>query len=181
MSNQTIAAVPYDVTDTTSLKRFFRELVDNLNIVLGYAGTSEGYVSNKDQAQTLVNIRQTLQDLLESKDAEAENIADIKESLEALIAQVDSQNVLSAKAALGSDYYDFNNVAWDSLAGPYTLSTDGANLLNTPFAASSGTVYDVFISAVSTGSDAHHQITVGKTTPVVYARWGVAGGWVQLG
>lgn len=181
MSNQTIAQLPYDLTDVTSLKRFLRELVDNLDIVLGYKGDSEGYVSTKEQAQTLFNIRESLIELRDTADANTKSLDELKTDLEELISQVDSQNTTAVKPALGSDYYDFNSTAWDNLAGSYTLSADGADLLNTPFAATGGTVYDVFISAVDTGSDAHHDITVGKATPSVYTRWGVAGDWIQLG
>lgn len=181
MSNQTIAAVPYDVTDTVSLNRFFRELVDNLDIVLGYKGSSEGYVSNKEQAQTLSEIRNNLEALDEAKTLTAKDISDLKESIEELLLQVEKQDSTVTKPALGTDYYDFNFSGWDNLAGSYTISADGADISNSPFTASSGTTYNVFISAVDTGDDAHHQITVNKSAPEVYARWGTAGGWVKLG
>lgn len=181
MSGQTIAQLPYDLSDVTSLKRFLRELVDNLDVVLGYKGTKEGYVSTADQAQTLSDIREKIAALSTSTDSIKESVEGLVKDIEELTNQVSDQNTLRTKSALGSNYYDFNASSWAALAGRYTLSAEGSLLVNTPFTATVGTVYDVFIDSTKTDSDTHQQISVGKTTVEVYTRWGIGNAWTKLG
>lgn len=181
MSNQTIAQIPYDVSDTISLKRFLSQLVDNLDIVLGYKGSDEGYVSTKEQADTIQSITTDITSLLNKTQLSSEDIAQLKDSLEELVFAVERQNVTESSSTLSVDYNDFDAAAWSTLKGAFYLSADGADLSNTPFTATSGTVYDVYIRSTDVGSDAHQQISVGKDTVEVYVRWGVGNDWTQLG
>lgn len=183
-SNQTIAQIPFSLEDSDSLKRFFRELVDNLDEVLGYKGDKK-YVQESDfeaQGLTLSEVSQKITELiskltaLESSNSEHEEaISDLQEDLEDL-------SKLLSTVQLGEVYRDFDNSAWNSLQGKGEFTADGSDLLNAPFTAATGTDYTVYVDSVKTSASVLQQVTVdsGADELEVFLRVGVAGHWNKI-
>lgn len=142
--NESIAAVPVDIRDPDTLKRFLDRLVERLDIVLGYRG-SNSYVSTADVDELTKNIAETVESLLSDLsglqlriDELAAELAAQLEQLEAILARLDE---LDGKVALLTTYSDtnirdFNSTEW--LTAPvYTKFTAlGSEIINPPVSVS---------------------------------------------
>lgn len=183
-NTQTIAQIPFDLEDADSLKRFLRELVDNLDEVLGYKGDKkyvqeadfeEQGLSLNDVSSKVKELSTKLQELTESSEGYQDSIDDLQDDIDAL-------NKLLTTASLGDVYLDFENTAWNSLTGKGEFTADGAEFTNAPFTATSGTDYTVYVDSTKTNASVLQQITVdsGADEIEIYLRIGVMGHWNKL-
>lgn len=181
-NTQTIAQLPYNVDDVDSLKRFLRELVDNLDEVLGYKGDKK-YVQDSDfkaQGLTLNELTDqtkentdTLDNATKLADDQADQILDMQGQIILL------NTVLTAKQ-VDSVYYDFNNAAWNTLQGRFEFQTLGSNLVNPPMAVVPGNTYNVYIDSTKTNNSVWQYVLLDSGGLNVYMRVGVNSSWVKL-
>lgn len=195
MPNETIAAVPANVTEPVVLKRFLDRLIEKLDIVIGYRG-DDGYVTSSDLAagldpalDTLVEIAAAITatqvqvtELIESSDDLTSTVSNNTEAISTLVTELES-------SSLGSTYYDFNNAAWATLEGNSEFSTLGSNLTNAPYTPVGAETYYNYISSVITVNGGVVQTLRAYSTttlvPTTYFRIGdtwtaaVTSGWTQ--
>lgn len=180
--NQTIANLPYDVSDSTSLKRFLRELVDNLDVTLGYKGDNKA-VTSKDLS-TAGGIGGVLESTAENtKDitASSKSITEIETTLSDFQADIDELQFMLKARQLGSDYVDFNSQAWSSLTGRSQFTANGEDLLNAPITPVIGTSYNVYIDSTKTQGAVWQQVIFEDGANIsVWLRLALAGTWIQL-
>ena len=155
MPNQTIAAVPVDLADPTVLKRFLIHLIEQLDIVLGYRGTTE-YVSTAQLATAELTLVR-LADTLALTDTEVEELT---ASLTALVETVTTNstgieaiNETLTSTVLGSTYHDFDDAVYADLSGRAEFNTLGSNLTNAPYAPVGGETYYNYFNAIVTDND----------------------------
>lgn len=140
--NESIAAVPADVTDPDTLKRFLDRLVERLDIVLGYRG-GDPYVTEGDQVQTLAELQQLL---LEFKDTSAELGSAIDELKEKLVSAEDKLVELEKlKAYQATSLLDFNNASWTTVDVYSSFTALGSQILNPPTPLVAGFTYKCFV------------------------------------
>jgi len=181
---QTIAQIPYNLDDSTSLSRFLGQLVENLDIVLGYRGDTK-YVTDEDlntQGVNLSNLSGQLKDLKDSVSTIKTTLETQTESVESLEKIVEGLTYVTETQVIGSSYYNFNNAAWGSLRGKSEFSTTGSNISNAPLALSGGDAVDVYIDSTKT-SDSVWQtilIIVNDVDKSTWTRRGVNSDWLEL-
>lgn len=181
-NTQTIAQLPYDIEDTTSLKRFLRELVDNLDEVLGYKGDQK-YVKDSDfQAQglSLNELTDQTKDNTETLDSVSEASSDQADEILDMQGQIVLLNTVLEAKQIDSVYYDFNATAWNDLKGRFEFQTLGSNLVNPPMAVVPGNTYNVYIDSTKTNSSVWQYVTLDSGGLNVYMRVGVNSSWVKL-
>lgn len=158
MPNETIVAVPANITEPVILKRFLDRLIEKLDIVLGFRG-EEGYITGNELAAGLNPALDTLVEIAAAIEVLQAQVAEIEESSEDLTATVsDNTEAIStintelASTSLGSTYHDFNNSAYATLKGNAEFSTLGSNITNAPYTPVGGETYYNFINAVVTAN-----------------------------
>lgn len=193
MPNETIAAVPANVAEPVTLKRFLDRLIEKLDIVLGFRG-DDGYITGTDLEAGLNPALDTLAEIATAIQTLQRELTSLEESSEDLTATVsDNTEAIStintelASTSLGSTYYDFNNSAYATLVGNAEFSTLGSNITNAPYTPVGLETYYNFINSVVTANDGVVQVlraySTTTLTPTTYFRIGdtwaaaVANGW----
>lgn len=184
MSAQTIAQVPYDLTDPTTLKRFLTTLVGNLDTVLGYKGTDSKYISDKEFQSAGSSIQEldkqvsTAQDsLTKVQEAQEEQGNTLQEQSET----VGSLGTFLKTKLLDAPYRDFNAIAWGSLQGRFELTALGSEFSNAPTALTAGTTYTVYIDSTKTNAAVWQYVLIdGSGSRDIYTRVSVSNDWTKL-
>lgn len=180
MSNQTIATLPFDLTDPLALKRFLSELVNNLDIVLGYKG-GDRYATSKqlqneasNLSQTVLQIQSSLKQLQELSDS----LEDQQERIEDLQLAVEELQMLLKTDSLGSAFHDFNSTSWSTLVGKGEFTAIGSEITNAPFTVDADTNYTVLVDSTKTSTAVWQEILVNSSDK--YVRTSVSNNWIHL-
>lgn len=187
MANQTIAQLPYDLSSSDSLKRFLRELVDNLDEVLGYKGTNK-YVKDSDfqeQGQTLEETTEQSKDNATELESIQQTLKQQTDELFDMSADIDKLNSMLVAKALDTIYRDFNNSAWAELTGRGYFTALFSELTNAPISASPTDEIQVFVDSTAASTNVWQTVTLchndGTTNNIwVFTRIGVNSQWAQL-
>jgi hypothetical protein len=182
MPNETIAAVPANVAEPVTLKRFLDRLIEKLDIVLGFRG-DDGYITSNDLEAGLNPTLDTIAEIASAIQLLQRELASLEESSEDLTTTVsDNTEAIStintelASTSLGSTYYDFDNSAYSTLVGNAEFSTLGSNITNAPYTPVPAETYYNFINSVVTANSGVVQtLRVYSTTtlaPTTYFRIG---------
>lgn len=183
-NTQTIAQLPYDLTDPDSLKRFLRELVDNLDEVLGYKGDNK-YVTDKDfqeQGTSLAEATEQTNNNTETLTGVEKAISDHSDQLVDMQEEVDKLNTVLTTAIIDSAVYkDFNASAWSGLQGRSEFQALGSDLVNPPMVIVPLDTYNVYIDSTKTNSSVWQYVLLNNgSTLNVFMRIGVNSSWVKL-
>lgn len=182
MSNtQTIAQLPYDVEDTAT-KRFLRELVDNLDEVLGYKGDNK-YVKSSDfdeQGTTVAELSDTSKTATDNIATLTKTVAEHSDELLDIEKDIEELNSALVTVLLDTVYNDFNNTAWNTLKGKAEFTALGSDLVNPPMAVVPGDSYTVYIESAKTNASVWQQVVIDHGSLDVFVRIGVNSSWVKL-
>lgn len=180
MANQTIAQLPYDLTDPESLKRFLGQLVDNLDVVLGYKG-STSYTTTADLKATTVSITQVSEALDTLKKSVEDNSSAVK-TAEDDIADIESDVADIYKTQqLSNDYKDFNATVWSTLKGAFEFTSLGSDLVNAPGTITAPDTYNIYGISYKSNSSVFQTIWLQDAAVFdVYTRLGVNANWIKL-
>lgn len=181
-NTQTIAQLPYNVADVDSLKRFLRELVDNLDEVLGYKGDKK-YVQSSDfdeQGLSIGELTDQTKDNTATLDENSKTLSDQTDQLADMSEQLDKLNSMLTTVQLGAVYNDFNNTAWNTLQGRSEFSALGSALSNPPMVVVAGDTYNVYIDSTKTNNSVWQYVLLDSGSLNVFMRIGVNSSWVKL-
>jgi beta-xylosidase len=181
-NTQTIAQLPYDLADPDSLKRFLRELVDNLDGVLGYKGDNK-YVQESDFEEQGLSVNElttqtktntdTLDGIKKSLSDQSDEILDIQDQISVL-------NTTVTTATLDTVYNDFNNAAWATLQGRAEFQALGSDLANPPMSLVGTDTYTVYVDSTKTNASVWQYVGLDNGTLTVFMRIGTVSSWVKL-
>lgn len=181
--NQTIANLPYDVSDSNSLKRFLRELVDNLDVTLGYKGDNKA-VTSKDlsTAGGIGGVLTTTKENTNDIAAGDKSIKELQDQVEEFQADIEQlQYLLKAKQLGSEDYVDFNAQAWSLLIGRGQFTANGDDMLNAPITPGVGVTYKVYVDSTKTQGAVWQQVIFEDGANIsVWLRLALAGTWLQI-
>lgn len=182
-NTQTIAQLPYDLADPDSLKRFLRELVDNLDEVLGYKGDNK-YVTDKDfqeQGTSLSEATEQTKNNTEALDGVEKTISDHSDQLVDMQEEVDKLNTTITTAIIDSAVYkDFNASAWNTLQGRSEFQALGSDLVNPPMTVLPLNTYNIYIDSTKTNNSVWQYVLLDSGGLNVFMRIGVNSSWVKL-
>lgn len=191
MSNESLVAVPPDVSQPEVLKGFLLRLVEKLDEVLGFRGDNAAATTTQLEVTdtTLSAVASTVQDAVELLASTIEDVNANASDIEDNASAISAIESYWAHQELSSAYYDLDDTAWGSLVGNFEFAADGSLLTNTPYTASGGTVYRNFVLSVPTLNNGIVQRLVvinSSTTIQVFQRAGntfseaVTIGWLAL-
>lgn len=187
-NSQTIAQVPYDITDDVSMQRFLNQLVERLDIVLGFRGDTT-FITDEDLSTQGVNL-QNLSGQLSSLSAALATLQETSEQnsedIEALQESSDSSQYVTETQILDSSYYNFNASVWSTLRGKGEFSASGSAITNPPTTIGSSDSAIVMADSIGTSNSVWQTVflvvTSGSTTTrSCWTRRGVNSDWLQLG
>lgn len=182
-NTQTIAQLPYDLADPDSLKRFLRELVDNLDEVLGYKGDNK-YVTDKDfqeQGTSLAEAAKQTEANTEAIDTAEKAVSDHADQLLDVQDQIDKLNTTLTTVIIDSSVYkDFNASAWNDLQGRSEFQALGSDLANPPMTVLPTSTYNVYVDSTKTNNSVWQYVCIDSGSLNVFMRIGVNSSWVKL-
>lgn len=183
MTTQTIAQIPYDLTDPTSLKRFLTTLVGNLDNVLGYKDKDDKYVTDKDFKTQGASITE----LNNQVSTATEDVTELQQTQQDQGNTLDEQGLTITKletflktSTLGNTYYDFNAIIWNDLQGRFEFEALGSDLVNPPAAVVAGDTYNVYIDSTKTNNSVWQYVLIDSGSINIYTRIGVNSSWTKL-
>lgn len=179
MANQTIAQIPVNLADPDSMKRFLQELVGNLDVVLGYKG-STSYTTTADLQKatgTVTEIADEVTTVKESLTTNSDSLQTAQEDIEDL---QDDMDAVYKAAALTDDYKDFNATVWNDVKGAFEFSGLGSELINPPATLVPGNTYNVYGVSYDTTNSVLQLFWLDSGSVNVYTRVGVNSSWITL-
>jgi hypothetical protein len=181
-TTQTIAQLPYDIEDTAT-KRFLRELVDNLDGVLGYKGDNK-YVKSSDfneQGTTVAELSNQSKTATERITGVAKTVAEHSDDLMDIQKDIEELQAVLTTVSVDTVYRDFNDTAWNVLKGRAEFTALGSELVNPPpITIAPGDSYTVYIDSVKTNASVWQQVVINHGSLDVFVRIGVNSSWVKL-
>ena len=178
MPNQTLIAVPADVTETGTLQWFLSRLVEELDLVLGFRG-SDTYVKTSELEAarvTLTSLDAVLSATNDSVEALSTELATTNDNVAANVNDIAAIDSLLASTVLDASYHNFDDAVFATLAGRSELITLGSNLSNTPYTPVGGeTYYNYFNTLVTSNGGVVQELKVFSSTtltPTAYFRIG---------
>lgn len=192
-NNQTIATVPANLTDETSLRRFLTELVGNLNTVLGY-NEDEGYATSSDITAALTNTNSTLQDALDAVDSLEDDLDDLSDDVDDLSDDftefkddvneiIDGLEYLTSTndVTTSTAYFDLSAAVWDTAKGAIEFTAVAEDIQNPPYELTEEANYTIYAKCVvTTGGVWQEFIFDGDATIRKFIRLSVGGTWYEL-
>lgn len=140
--NESIAAVPADISDRDTLKRFLDRLVEQLDIVLGFRG-GDPYVSTDDQVRTLSELQSLLSELKETNAEVASTIEEFQRKLDEIKQTLEELSKL--KEYQDTSIRDLNDTAWTSASVYSSFTAIGSDIINPPTPLAAGDTYKCFV------------------------------------
>ncbi|AWD90292.1 hypothetical protein [Dickeya phage Amaethon] len=184
---QTIAQVPYDVTDPTSVTRFMGTLVENLDKVLGFKGDKEYLTSQSLESEgiNLSSLASQLATIRQGLTKVQSDVDTVEDSLSDMQATTDALEFVVTTRQLDEAYRDFNNTSWSILKGKGEFTATGLQISNSPVSIPSSADVTVLVDSTGTNSSVWQTIFLivndsGTFTRTVWSRYGVNSDWIQL-
>lgn len=140
--NESIAAVPTNVGDPDTLKRFLDRLVERLDIVLGYRG-GDPYLTEGEQAETFNELQQLLSELRDTSVQLNESIEAVREKLTEAESRIEELEALLEYQT--TSIVDLNSTAWTTAAVYSSFTALGSQILNPPAPLTGGLTYKCFV------------------------------------
>lgn len=140
--NESLAAVPSNVSDPTVLKRFLDRLVERLDVVLGYRG-GDPYVSADTQVQTLSELQDLLSQLKTTNEETSKTIEEFKSKVEEIKQSIEDLNKL--KEYQNTSIRDLNSTAWTSASVYSSFTALGSEIINPPNPLTGSDTYKCFV------------------------------------
>lgn len=140
--NESIAAVPADISDPITLKRFLDRLVERLDIVLGYRG-GDPYVTSDRQISTLSELQGLLAEIKTSNTELASTIEDFKSKLDEIKQSL--EDLAKVKEYQTTSIRDLNDTAWTSASVYNSFTALGSEILNSPNPLVGTDIYKCFV------------------------------------
>lgn len=127
--NESIAAVPTDISDPITLKRFLDRLVERLDIVLGYRG-GDPYVTSDEQVSTISELQGLLAQIKTSNTELTSTIEDFKSKLDEIKQSL--EDLAKLKEYQTTSIRDLNSIAWTTASVYNSFTALGSEILNPP-------------------------------------------------
>lgn len=168
--NETLIQVPNSLDEPIQLRKFLLQLIEKLDIILGYRG-QDPYLKNTDLGTT----ENTITSLLSSVDAVEADIVEIQKDLDDFSSELDSlssefdaaQIAAYTTTALGVAYNDFNYTGYFTLKGFGQFTALGSAITNPPAGAGlvGATSYTVLIfSYINSGGGCVNEVYITSAT-----------------
>lgn len=186
MNRETIASVPVLIESQEDVRRFLQQLVDRIDVVLGFKGDTK-YLTSEDLTDVnteLTSLRQ-LQEDLSTVETELTNLkTSVEEAIERIdtveeqLAELDNVKVTEV---LDASFYDLNYSGWDTKLGELEFSAEGSEISNAPIALDGSTTYNILASSIECQNYVRTELLIVSPTDIEkFIRVGSASTWVHL-
>lgn len=168
--NETLIQVPAELAEPLQLRKFLLQLIERLDIVLGFRG-QDPYLTKTDlqsSAEILSNLPATIANINSSIATAEKNIVYLQSEQENLVSLLENlQSTSFTTATLGAAYNDFNYTGYATLKGYYEFTALGSAITNAPPGAGlvGATSYTVLIhSYLNSGGGAATEVYITSAT-----------------
>lgn len=176
--NETLIQVPANLNDSLSLRRFLLQLVEKLDIILGYRG-QDPYISKSQgaiSAETISSLPTSLSEVSILVSELQTKIKELTSAIEKIEGDNENNEQSSFKTSVISDiaYRDFNYSGYFTLKGFNQITALGSEFTNPPTALVGVTTYTVFIFSYLTdgGGVVQEVFITSPTTKTFHKRAG---------
>lgn len=141
-TNESIAAVPTDVSDPATLKRFLDRLVEKLDIVLGYRG-GDPYLTSDEQVNSLSELQDLLAKLKETNTELADTIEEFQSKIDEIKQSI--EDLTKLKEYQDTSIRNLNDTAWTTASVYSSFTALGSDILNPPNPLVASDTYKCFV------------------------------------
>lgn len=135
----TLVAIPSKIESSEIMRRLFRQIVEELDKLLGYRGSDPALrASAFEEVQTsIANIITQLEGLSTDAGAIQELLDQARRDISALTSvtaeEIEELRAFWDSSSLNTTYYDFDAADWDSLRGNFEFTANYEDLANAPY------------------------------------------------
>lgn len=181
--SSTIASVPATLDSPVALRRFLQELVDNIDVVLGFKGDTK-FLTDKDVKEDLSNLADLAKSLSEQKEA----VESVKSSIESIEESIDDINdsledLANAKSTteLDDTFRDLNYTGWGDTYGNLELTALGSEIANSPMVLDANTSYTLLADSIKCANFVKTTLWIVQGTTInIFLRVGTDSTWKKL-
>jgi len=168
--NETLIQVPSELTEPLQLRKFLLQLVERLDIILGFRG-QDPYITRTDlqsSAEVLANLPAIISEITSAVTEAQKDISGLQSAQENISDSFENaQNLSFTTTPLGVAYNDFNYTGYATLKGYSQFTALGSAITNPPAGAGlvGATSYTFLIhSYINSGGGATTEVYITSAT-----------------